>query len=61
MLHARQVLDERLEVGAHGLVGNLVVQLGLPDLLAPLPQPLAQLLLDARRRPHEPGQAAVAR
>jgi len=59
MLDGRQVLDERLQFGADGLIGDLAVEFRLPDLFAPLAQLVAQLLLHASGGPYQARQAAI--
>src|ERR1017187_8103717 len=59
VLHRRQVLDERFQLRAHGLVGDLLVEAGSAEFLAALPEPVSQFLLDAGGGPHEARQASI--
>src|ERR1035441_3108281 len=59
VLHRGQVLDERLQFRAYGFVGDLFKEAGFAEFLAALPELVSQPLLDARRGPHQPRQAAI--
>lgn len=59
MLHRSEVLDERFEVGADGVVGDFVEETGLVDFFAALGEFSAEPLLDLPGRPDQPGETAV--